>query len=604
MPLAQWTERLASACHCLCPRSLMDKVAVFGTADVGPIPTEGTGTGGQVGPEGCGFDSLGARIYFTMTISQEVKNILEKLQKGGFEAYVVGGCVRDLLLARQSLGDGGLDKKPKDWDIATNALPEQIQEIFPNSFYENKFGTVTVKTDSADETLKEIEVTTYRIDAKYSDKRHPDSVRFTRNLKEDLARRDFTINAMALSLETRNLKPETQGFKFQDSSFKIIDPFGGQGDLKNRIIRAVGKPDERFNEDALRMLRAVRFAVELNSVKQVSRKEEKTKLSAKGSPRWSYDEADEPTPGWHIEDQTQKAIQKNAGLLQAIAKERIRDELEKIIMSVEPDEGILLLRDLGLLKFIIPELEKGIGVAQNRHHIYTIFEHAILSLKFAAQKKYNLVVRLAALLHDIAKPQAKRGEGPDSTFYNHDMMGAKIAARILERLHFSREIIERAANLVRHHMFVYDVGAVTEAGVRRLLRRAGPENMADLLALRIADRLGSGVPKAQPYRLRHFQYMVEKVQHDAISVKMLKINGHDIMKILDIPPGPKIGAILDVLLAEVIEESKKNNKETLAARAKELNKIDLSRLRKMAKEKIEEKKEEEDKIIKNKYWVE
>ncbi len=496
------------------------------------------------------------RYSKTMNMPNEVKNILQKLQARGFEAYAVGGCVRDLLL----------DRKPKDWDVCTNALPEQIQEIFPDSFYENKFGTVTVKTDSPDETLKEIEITTYRVEAKYSDKRHPDKVSFTRNLEEDLARRDFTINAMALTQQptTNNQQPT------------IIDPFGGQEDLKNGIIRAVGNPDERFNEDALRMLRAARFAVELSSVKQ----------------------------SFTVGDQTQEAIQKNAGLLQAIAKERIRDELEKIIMSDKPDEGILLLRDLGLLKFIIPELEKGIGVAQNRHHIYTIFEHAVLSLKFAAQKKYNLVVRLAALLHDIAKPQAKRGEGPDSTFYNHDIMGAKIAARILERLRFSHEIIERAANLVRNHMFVYDVGAVTEAGVRRLLVRVGPENMEDLLALRIADRLGSGVPKAQPYRLRHFQYMVEKVQHDAISVKMLKINGRDIMEILKIEPGPKIGAILDVLLAEVIEEPKLNTKEYLTEQIKELNEMDLSQLRQMAKEKIEEKKEEEDKIIKGKYWVE
>jgi len=273
-------------------------------------------------------------------------------------------------------------------------------------------------------------------------------------------------------------------------------------------------------------------------------------------------------------------------------------------MSERADEGILLLHDLGLLEFIIPELVKGVGVAQNRHHIYTIFEHAIFSLKFAAQKKFNLVVRLAALLHDVAKPQTKRGEGVDSTFYNHDILGARYAAQILERLHFSNETIERVANLIRNHMFVYDIGAVTEAGVRRLLRRVGPENMEDLIALRVADRLGSGVPKAQPYRLRHFQYMVEKVQHDAISVKMLKINGHDIMKNLNIKPGPKIGAILDVLLAEVIENQKFNTKEYLSERVRKLNEMDLTQLRQLAKDRIEEKKEEEDKIIKSKYWVE
>ena len=491
-----------------------------------------------------------------MAIPEQIKFVLKKLQAAGFEAYAVGGCVRDLLLG----------KKPKDWDIATNALPEQVQRVFPDSFYANKFGTVTIKISEAqDETLKEIEVTTYRVDAKYTDKRHPDSVSFTGNLPDDLARRDFTINAMAAEIEK-----EKEKNKKDNAKFKIIDPFGGQDDLGKKLICAVGNPDERFGEDALRILRAVRLVVELS---------------------------------FTIEMQTAKAIQKNAAWLQAIAKERIKEELERIIMSEKPAEGIQLLQELGLLVFVIPELSKGVGIAQNRHHIYTIFEHSVLSLKFAAQKKYSLIVRLAALLHDVAKPQAKRGEGADATFYNHDILGAKFAAQILERLHFPKEIIERVANLIRNHMFVYDVGAVTEAGVRRLLRRAGPENMADLIALRVADRLGSGVPKAQPYRLRHFQYMVEKVQHDAISVKMLKINGSDIMEILDVDPGPKIGAILDVLLAEAIEEPEKNEKDYLQKRVKELGKLDLTKLREMAKERIEEKKEEEDKIIKDRYWV-
>lgn len=509
-----------------------------------------------------------------MSIPQEVKDILNKLREAGFEAFAVGGCVRDFLL--------GI--KPKDWDVTTNAKPEEIQKVFPESFYENKFGTVTVKIENAsDESLKEIEVTTYRVDDRYSDKRHPDSVSFTSRLEEDLARRDFTINAMALSPNvsgTLNLKvPDT----FKD--FEIIDPFGGQKDLENFLVRAVGDPQSRFDEDALRMLRAARFCVQLCSVKQSSMEQ--------GSKK----------PCFTIEEKTAEAIKKNAANLQFIAKERIRDEFEKIIMSKNAADGIFMLHDLGLLEFIIPEFEKGFGISQNKHHIYTIFEHGVFALKFAAQKNYDLIVRLAALLHDVAKPQTKRGEGPDATFYNHDMAGARLAARILERLKFPREVIERVANLIRNHMFVYDVGAVTESGVRRLLRRVGPENMKDLLALRVADRMGSGVPKAQPYRLRHFQYMVEKVQKDAISVKMLKINGEDIMRILEITPGPKIGAILDVLLAEAIEDPKKNEKEYLEQRTRELNEIDLSQLRQMAKERIEEEKEEEDKIIKEKYWV-
>lgn len=492
-----------------------------------------------------------------MEIPKEVKSILEKLQEGGFEAYIVGGCVRDLLL----------DKEPKDWDITTKAKPEEIQKIFssfaeatedkPATFYENRFGTVGVKTGSEEENLRVVEITTYRVESKYTDKRHPDEVKFAENLEEDLKRRDFTVNALALQLSS-------------GKAIEIIDLFGGQKDLEDKVIQAVGNPEERFNEDALRMLRAVRFAVQL---------------------------------GFSIESETFKAIQKNSGWLEAIAKERIKDEFGKIIMSVNPDKGVELLREAGLLKYIIPELEIGVGVSQDRHHIYSVYEHNLMSLKFAGQKKYNLVVRLAALLHDVGKPQTKVIREGVATFYNHEMESAKIAMRILDRLRFPREIIERVVNLVRCHMFVYDVGVVTAAAIRRLLVKAGPENMEDLIALRVADRLGSGVPKAQPYRLRHFQYMVERVQHDPISVKMLKINGSDIMENLGVEPGPVIGAILDVLLAEVIEEPELNNKEYLEKRVKELAKMDLAKLRDMAKERIEEKREEEDKAIKSRHWV-
>ena len=469
-----------------------------------------------------------------MTIPKEVQSVLEKLKKSGFDAYAVGGCVRDFLLR----------KEPKDWDICTNAKPEQIKKIFPKSFYENKFGTVTVQVKSKKPSLKEIQITTYRIDEKYTDKRHPDKVSFTGNLKDDLARRDFTINAMALD------------------SKEAIDYFNGQDDLEKRIIRAVGSPDERFNEDALRMLRAVRLAVELDF----------------------------------------KAVKKNAGWLKAIAKERIRDELIKIIMSEEPEQGVELLRETNLLKYVIPELEKGVGVSQNRHHIYTIYQHSILSFKYAAQRKYNLEVRLAALFHDIAKPQTKMGEGPESTFYNHDQLGARFSAAILERLKFPKKTIEKVANLVRNHMFVYGVDEVTEAAVRRLLRRVGPENIDDLINLRVADRLGSGVPKAVPYKLRHLQYVIEKVSKDPISVKMLKINGDEVMEILNIPPSPKVGFILSALLSEVLDEPEKNTKEYLKKRIKELNKLSDKELKEKNK-KVKEKKEEVDLEIKQKHWV-
>jgi tRNA nucleotidyltransferase (CCA-adding enzyme) len=477
-----------------------------------------------------------------MKLAKEIEIILNKLDKAGFEAYVVGGCLRDLLIGQ----------KPKDWDITTKAKPEQIQKIFPDSFYQNKFGTVTVKTKSKEPNLQEIEITTFRTEQKYTDKRHPDKIGFTDNLKEDLARRDFTINALAL-----------------DKKGKIVDLFDGQKDLKKKIIRAVGQPAERFNEDALRMLRAVRLAVELD---------------------------------FKIEPKTLQAIQKKAGWLQAMAKERIRDELIRIIMSDKANEGIELLRETGLLKYIIPELEKGVGVSQNRHHIYTIYQHSILSLKFAAQKKYGLEVRLASLFHDIAKPQTKEGEGPEATFYNHDILGAKFAVNILSRLKFPKKIIEKVALLIRSHMFVYDVEEVTEAGVRRLLRRVGLKNIEDLINLRVADRLGSGCPKAVPYKLRHLQYVIEKVSQDPISAKMLKINGHDLMKLLDIKPGPRLGLLIEALLAEVLENPKINDKQKLLQKAEELNNLSDQELKNKTK-KVKEKKEEVDLEMKGKYWV-
>jgi tRNA nucleotidyltransferase (CCA-adding enzyme) len=478
-----------------------------------------------------------------MTIPKEVNLILEKLIGKKYEAYVVGGCVRDLLL----------DKKPKDWDITTNAKPEEIKKIFPKSFYENKFGTVTVLTDTKDETLKEIEITTYRKDGKYSDKRHPDEIKYAKNIEEDLSRRDFTVNAMALNEDK-----------------EIIDPFLGQDDLKKKIIKTVGKAEERFDEDALRMLRAVRFACTLD---------------------------------FEIEAKTFKAIQKNAGWIQAISKERIKDEMIKIMESEKAAEGIDLLQKTNLLKFILPELEKGVGVSQNKHHIYDIYEHSLRSLKVAAEKNFALEIKFAALFHDVGKPETKHGEGPDSTFYNHDYVGAKFTAQILQRLKFPNKFIDKVVLLVKNHMFVSDPERLTEAGARRLVARVGKENIPDLINLRIADRLGMGRPKEKPYRLRTIEYMIEKVSQDPISAKMLKINGSDIMKLLKIEPGPKIGAILDVLLSEIIEDPKKNDKKKLEKRVKELDRENLEKLREMAKEKIEEKKEEEDLKIREKHWI-
>ena len=265
-------------------------------------------------------------------------------------------------------------------------------------------------------------------------------------------------------------------------------------------------------------------------------------------------------------------------------------------------EGILLLEEVGLLQYIIPELREGIGVGQNLHHIYTVWEHNTRALKYAAEKKYSLEVRLGSLFHDIGKPRTKRGEGKYSTFYGHDVVGAKMATQIMERLKFSKEMSEKVIKLVRYHLFYYNVGEVTESSVRRLLANVGSENIEDLIRVREGDRIGSGRPKAVPYKLRHMKYVIDKVSHDPISVKMLKIDGNDLMKELDIKPGPKVGLILNYLLAEVLDDPAKNTKEYLKQRTHELDKKTPEELRESLI-KIEEvqKKEEEERM--KKYYV-
>ncbi len=488
-----------------------------------------------------------------MIIPKQVKLVINKLKKSGYDAYIVGGCVRDLLQ----------DKEPKDWDITTNAKPKEIQKIFPKSFYENKFLTVTVQTGAQNPGLKEIEITTYRSEAKYTDKRHPDEISFAKTIGEDLARRDLTINAIAIDLK----------LKIKNSKFILIDPFEGQKDLKHKIIRAVGNPEHRFSEDALRMLRAVRLAMVLD---------------------------------FSIEEKTAQAIKKNASWVQVISLERIRDELLKIIMSERAANGIELLRQLNLLKYIMPELEQGYGVSQNKHHIYECYDHNLRSLDYAAKKNFNKYVRLAALFHDIGKPKTKRGKGLDATFYNHEVIGAKMTNQILVRLKFPKKDVVKITKLVRYHLFYYNVNEVSDSSIRRLVRYVGPENMEELLQVRMADRIGSGVPKAEPYKLRHLKYIIEKVSLDPISVKMIKVSGNDVMKLLQIQPGPKIGQVLDILLGYVLDDPKKNKKEFLEKEIKKLGKLSekeissLAQKSKKEKEKLEIKRDE---MTKQKYWV-
>lgn len=494
-----------------------------------------------------------------MTIPTEIQVVIDKLREANFEAFVVGGSVRDLLLS----------KKPKDWDVATSATPEEVQKIFTKHFYNNDFGTVTVLTGAKDKTVSEVEVTTYRTEGEYSDQRHPDKIGRAQSIEEDLARRDFTINALALASELD--LPINQPNEIVVEEMKIIDPFGGLKDLNAKLIRAVGEPKERFKEDALRLMRAIRFAAQLN---------------------------------FKIEDNTLSAISELADNLASVSQERIRDELIKLIMSEQPEYGFSLLRKTALLNHILPEVAEGIGVNQNKHHIYTVYDHNVKSLQWAKKYKYPLHIRLAALLHDIGKPRTKRLQGNEYIFHAHEIVGTRMAERALRRLRFSNEIIDQVVQLIRHHMFYYDVGKVTDAGARRLLRRVGgPEVFADLIKLRIAERKGSGVPKAEPYRLRHLQFLVEKAALEPTSVKQLKIGGSDIINELKIRPSPVIGGILNALLAEVLDDPTKNKREYLLQRARELKDTDPEDLKIMgeaAKEDEEKKRENE---IRRKYDV-
>jgi len=292
--------------------------------------------------------------------------------------------------------------------------------------------------------------------------------------------------------------------------------------------------------------------------------------------------------------------------LEFISKERVGDEFLKIIMAEKAAEGMELLREAGLLQYIIPELLEGYKIGQNKHHIYDVYEHSIRALDFGAKQGFNKFVRIAALLHDVGKPRVKEGEGADSTFYNHEIVGAKMSIKILNRLKFSKKDLEKIVKLVRFHLFYYNVDEVHESSVRRLLRRLGPENLKELVEVRMCDRIGSGCPKALPYKLRHFQYIAEKVALDPIDVLKLEIGGQEIMEILKIKPGQKIGKILNILLGDVLEEPKNNKKVYLEKRIKELGKIsekELDKLANIARKKRNEIVTKRDEMTKKKYWV-
>jgi poly(A) polymerase/tRNA nucleotidyltransferase (CCA-adding enzyme) len=446
-------------------------------------------------------------------IPDEVKEVSRILEKGKFEAYLVGGCVRDLLRG----------SKPKDWDLTTNAHPDDIKRLFPEHYANNDYGTVGIKTKSPDESLQIIEVTPYRSESGYSDRRRPDVVTFGVSLADDLSRRDFTINALA--------------YRLRDS--ELIDLYGGISDLKYGRLKTVGDAHERFNEDALRMMRAVRLAAELKFV---------------------------------IDGGTMTAIAENSKLLQHISSERVAAEFLRIISSKEPMAGVIFLEKLGLLEQFIPEFKASIGCEQGGAHAYDVFEHLLRTLQAAADKDFSLHLRLAALFHDIGKPATRRTGGKNKlyTFFGHEVVGARMTEAILNRLKLPRELVESVVNLVRWHMFFSDPDEITLSAVRRTIVRIGEAHIEDLLNLRVCDRIGTGRPKEQPFRFRKYKAMVDEALRDPISVKMLKINGQRIMEISGEKPGRRLGYILHALLEEALEDATKNTAEYLEARTMSL----------------------------------
>lgn len=497
------------------------------------------------------YELMNAETSSPIAIPREALEVIQTLQEAGFEAYLVGGCVRDILLGRE----------PEDWDVATNALPEEVLTLFEHSFYENNFGTVgIVFEEAADDRHKTIEVTTYRNEGTYSDKRRPDEVSFTKNIEDDLKRRDFTINSIAFLPDFAHTNPSDV------SRGTFIDPFHGKRDLENKTIRAVGDPNERFNEDALRSMRAVRIASVLN---------------------------------FSIDSATQEAITTHASDLTHIAEERIRDEFIKLISSPHPMAGMFLMERLTILEHILPEFKPTFHMEQNKAHAFTVWEHLLRSLQYTADKNLPLHVRLAAVFHDIGKgyTRERSKKKDDWAFYGHEVVGARITKSILERLKFERQLVTRVTKLVRWHMFFSDTDQITLSAVRRMIRNVGKENVEDLLALRRADRIGTGRPKESPYRLRKYESMIDEVMRDPISVGMLNIKGDDIIGITASTPGAHVGHILHALLDEVLDEPAKNNTDYLRERARELFQLEPTELASRGKKGRETQEMHDEKLL-------
>jgi len=430
-----------------------------------------------------------------LAVPKDVERVVDTLITNGFEAFVVGGCVRDALR--------GVD--PQDWDVATSAKPDEIQRLFKRSLYTNRFGTVVVSSGA-----HEIEVTTYRVEADYADHRRPDTLAFTESLHEDLARRDFTMNAMAW-------RPTPGGGE-------LVDPFGGRADLDARIVRAVGEPAERFAEDALRMLRAVRFAAVL-------------KL--------------------RIEPGTADAIAANAHLATALSGERIQQELNKILLAERPSTGIRLLSDLALLAVLCPELEVAKSIPQDKAIAQDVFEHSLITVDATPP---DLVLRLAGLFHDVGKAETMA----DGHFHQHEFVGEAITRRVLRRWKYPKDMVAAVTHLIRHHMFWYQADW-TGSAVRRFIRKVGLDVIPDLFALRRADNIGSAVRAPRLYALEDLWTRVqEEIERStAFSPHDLEVDGNDVMRELGIGPGPEVGRVIAAVFERVLDDPDLNARDRL-----------------------------------------
>jgi tRNA nucleotidyltransferase (CCA-adding enzyme) len=444
-------------------------------------------------------------------VPRVVRDFASVFIAGGFQCHLVGGAVRDILMGRPH----------SDYDIATDALPPQVTALFRKVIPTGlKHGTVTVLFKGTT-----FEVTTFRTETAYSDGRRPDNVTFAPSIQEDLARRDFTINALAYDLHTNTM----------------IDPHDGKRDLAARIIRAIGDPAERFREDGLRPLRACRFAAQLS---------------------------------FTVEAKTRDAIPGALETLSRVSAERVRDELLKTLESPVPSAGLVLMKETGIIGVVLPELLEGVGVVQGSLHCYDVFTHSLYACDAAPAS--SIVLRLAALLHDVGKPRV-RAEAPDGrpTFYTHEQVSAEMTELILLRLKLPNAVVRDVTHLVLHHMFNYQEDW-TDAAVRRLIARVGEQSIGDIIALRRADQVGMCRENAHafPEGLARFAERVSQVmsRQRAFTVRQMAANGHDLMERLGVPPGPQIGIILDQLLQAVLDDPALNEKGKLLEIAEKLYK--------------------------------